>query len=65
MIQVRGINVKGFLVEKFYTTMELRNQNSSFESLLENDASTTIHIQNLKVILTEMFKTKIFKIANS
>jgi len=35
-----------------------RDQNSSFESLLEKDSSTTIHVKNLKVMLTELFKTK-------
>ena len=35
-----------------------RDHNSSFESLLEKDASTTIHTKSLKVKLTEMFKTK-------
>jgi len=32
--------------------------NGSFESLLEKDSSTTIHVKNLTVMLTEMFKTK-------
>ena len=35
-----------------------RDQNSSFESLLRKDSSTTIHVKSLKVMLTEMFKTK-------
>ena len=35
-----------------------RDQDSSFKSLLEKDLSTTIHVKNLKVMLTEMFKTK-------
>ena len=35
-----------------------REQNSSFQSLLEKDSSTTIHVKNLKVMLTEIFKTK-------
>lgn len=38
-----------------------RDQNSSFESLLKKDSSTTIHVKNLKVMLTEMFKTKNFQ----
>ena len=32
-----------------------RDHNSSFEPLLEEDASTTNHFKNLKVRLTEMF----------
>ena len=35
-----------------------RDKNSSFESLLKKDSSTTIYVKNLKVMLTEMFKTK-------
>ena len=38
-----------------------RGPKPSFGSLLEKDSSTTIHIKNLKVMLTEMFKTKIIK----
>jgi len=38
-----------------------RDQSSSFESLLKKDSSSTIHVKNLKVMLTEMFKTKIIK----
>ena len=41
-----------------------RDQNSSFESLFEKDSSTTIHVKNLKVMLTEMFKTKIYQNPN-
>ena len=35
-----------------------RDNKSSFESLFEKDACTTIFVKNLKVMLTEMFKTK-------
>ena len=35
-----------------------RDQNPSFESLLEKESSTTIHFKNLKAMLNEMLKTK-------
>ena len=38
-----------------------RDQSSSFESLLKKDSSTTIHVKNLKVMLSEMFKTKTYQ----
>ena len=37
------------------------DQNSSFESLLKKDSSSTVHVKNLKVMLTEMLKTKNFQ----
>ena len=52
---------RNYKINKFHErTLRItyRDNNSSFESLLEEDASRTNHVKNLKVMLTEMFKPK-------
>ena len=57
MLSKRGFNNKTNHLQEKALPIAFKDEVSNFETLLEEDNAVTIHVKNLQLLVTEIYKT--------